>query len=72
MVGLGLFCCVPGEVMRGNGLKSHQGRFSLGIRKKKITERLIQYWNNLPRDLESPYSVFQRCLDVSLGNMVLG
>jgi len=62
-VGVDLFSQVTSEKTRVNSLKLQQDRFKLGIRKTFFTEKVLQHWDRLPREVvESPsLEAFTKC-----------
>ncbi|KAK4829338.1 hypothetical protein QYF61_003265 [Mycteria americana] len=55
----------------GQGEVQHQGKFSLDIRKRFFTERVVGHWNSLPREVVTAPSLseFKERLDDGLSHM---
>ena len=61
------------DILRcGNGFKLKEGRFSLDVRKKFFTQRVVRLWNMLPREsVDAPsLEAFKAKLDGILGSLI--
>ena len=52
-------------------MKLKEGRFRLDVRGKFFAERVMRWWNRLPREVDAPsLEVFKARLDGALGSLV--
>ena len=63
---------VDSDKTRGNGFKLRQVTFSLDIRRRFFTQRVVTHWNRLPKEVVDAPSLdaFKARLDVALGSLV--
>lgn len=71
--GVNLFSQETSNRTRRNGLKFHQRRFRLAVKKTFLTEKMVEYWNRLPRAVvESPsLGTYKNLVDVPLKDVAL-
>jgi len=62
-------CC---DRTRSNGFILREGRFTLDIRNKLVTMRVVKHWNRLPREVvDAPFlETFKVRLDGALSNLL--
>jgi len=67
-----LFSKVRGDRTRGNGFKLKGGRFTLYIRKKSFTVRVLRHLNRLPSVVLDTLSLetFKIRLDKAMGTLI--
>ncbi|KAK4831186.1 hypothetical protein QYF61_015918 [Mycteria americana] len=70
--GEGLFITECSDRTRVNGFKLKEGRFTLDIRKKFFTMRVVRHWNRFPREVVDVTSLeaFKARLDEALSNLI--
>ncbi|KAK4815546.1 hypothetical protein QYF61_003638 [Mycteria americana] len=67
-----LFTKACSDRTRGKAFKLKEGRFSLDIKQKFVTMRVVRHWKRLPREVvDAPFlAVFKARLDGALSNLV--
>ncbi|GAB0175594.1 hypothetical protein GRJ2_000024600 [Grus japonensis] len=70
--GTDLLSLMTSDRTQGNGMKLHQGKFRLNIKKGFFTESMVGHWNRLPREvvMAPSLSEFKKRLDDALSHMV--
>ena len=70
--GEGLFKRACSDRTRGNGFKLEEDRFSLDIRRKFFTVKVVRQWNRLSSVVVDTFSLetFKAKLDGTLSNLV--
>jgi len=71
--GADLLSLVTSDKIRGNGMKLHQRKFGLDIRKRFFIESVACHWHRLPREvvMAPSLSEFKEHLDNALSCMVV-
>ncbi|KAK4824372.1 LOW QUALITY PROTEIN: hypothetical protein QYF61_014032 [Mycteria americana] len=69
--GADLLSLVTRDRTQGYGMKLHQEKFRLDIRKRSFTERVVGHWNRFPREVITAPSLseFKEHLDDALSHM---
>lgn len=56
-MGIGLFSNITSDRTREICFQLHQGKFILDIQKNLFTERVVEHWNVLPREVDESLSL---------------